>query len=197
MSSFWLDSQDVRYTVGRPFQYEDRIYPSPSANREVFESLGFKEVVIGQRPNDRFYVVTGPGDDGAYSAVPRDHTTMVGELVVDQHDTMLELLSGSDWMVIRKVECGTEIEPEWVAYREACRNVCGRRQQSLMETKDTPELEALVTAPATVVPEIGKAGVKNPDPHLEPWPVVPGTEEEDEPAAVEAMTTTKKRSRKK
>ena len=177
MSSFWLDSKTgTRYTLGRPFSYGDINYTKQGATAETFKSLGFKEVQIQPRPDDAFYIISGPDDNGDYNATPRDHLDLVENWVIDQSNQANQILSHSDWMVIRKDENGTDIPGAYVTFREEVRNVCGTRQQSLMETKTTQELETLVKAPAMVPidPADPSKGLKpNPDPHLEPWPEDP------------------------
>ena len=74
--SFWLDElTDVRYYEGRAFSYgegEDRInYTKAGATPETFAGLGFVQVQIEARPDDRFYWVSGPDDTGAYTATPK------------------------------------------------------------------------------------------------------------------------------
>ena len=197
MYSFWLDetaSPAKRYYEGRAFVYgegDDKVqYTKAGATPATFASLKFKEVILDPRPwDDAFYIVDGPDDGGHYSATPRDHTEMVGNYVQMEAETCKSLLAGSDWMVIRKMETGTEIPPEWAKYREDCRNVCGLRQQAEMETKDTPELEALVKAPAEIYNEQAKTFSENPQKHLTPWPVDPVTKAQMNKPAVATLPT--------
>ena len=180
--SFWLDSKTgVRYTLGRPFSYGDINYTKQGATAETFKSLGFKEVQIQPRPDDAFYVISGPDDSGAYNATPRDHGELVEGYVRQQADTCHSLLSGSDWMVVRKDEVGKSIPADWETYRKEVRATCDQRQLLITGTKDTPALEKLVKAPAEVPvdPADPDAGMKpNPEPHLEPWPLDPDQQAE-------------------
>ena len=181
MSSFFLDQSTAkRYYTRRGFTFNGIQYTAQGATPATFLSLGFKEVQIQQRPDDAFYIVSGPDDTGAYNATPRDHIDLVENWVIQQNDQCNSILSGSDWMVTRKEETGTEIPPDYVTFRAECRSTCGLRQQSLMETKDTPALEALVKAPA-FIPDPNDPGkqIPNPDPHLAPWPEDPMTVEQE------------------
>ena len=172
--TFWLDESTAkRYTLGRPFSYGGINYTRQGATAETFKSLGFKEVFIKPRPDDAFWIVSGPDDNGDYNATPRDHVELVESWVIQQNEQATQILSASDWMVIRKDENGTAVPAEYTTFREAVRNCCGVRQQTLMETKDTPALEKVCKAPAEVPidPADPSKGMKpNPDPHLEPWP---------------------------
>ena len=197
MYSFWLDETATpakRYYEGRAFVYgegDDKVqYTKAGATPATFASLKFKEVIIDPRPwDDNFYIVSGPDNDGHYNATPRDHIQMVGSYVQQEAETCKSLLAQTDWMVIRKMETGTEIPPEWAKHREDCRNVCGLRQQAEMETKDTLELEALVKAPAEIYDEQAKTFSENPQKHLTPWPVDPVTQAQMNKPAVAPLPT--------
>jgi len=205
MYSFWLDETATpakRYYEGRAFVYgegDDKVqYTKAGATPATFASLKFKEVIIDPRPwDDNFYIVSGPDNDGHYNATPRDHIQMVGNYVQQEAETCKGLLAQTDWMVIRKMETGTEIPPEWAKYREDCRNVCGLRQQAEMETKDTPELEALVKAPAEVYNEQAKTYSENPQKHLTPWPIDPLTQAQLNRAAEDAPAPAKTSRKRK
>ena len=176
MASFWLDpSTQTRYTVGRPFTGADGTqYTKKGATPETFKALGFQEVTIDERPDDRYYIVSGPDDYGHYTATPRDHVELVASLIAQENQTANSLLASSDWMVIRQVETGTPVPPEYLAYRHDVRNVCGQRQALEMSTHSTQELEKLMKTPATLIDTMsGKSMGTNPAPHLEPWPMDP------------------------
>ena len=192
MSSFWLDqSTDIRYFLARPFVYGDMQYTSKGATPETFASLGFVEVPIQERPDDQFYIVTGPDDTGAYTSVPRDHVELVENWVISENQQCNSILSGSDWMVTRKDETGTEIPPDYVTFRAECRSTCGLWQQSLMETTTTQELEALVKAPAFIPDPLDPTReIVNPNPHLAPWPEDPFTVEQERRRAARAAAAT-------
>ena len=192
MSSFWLDqSTDTRYYPGRAFVYGDMQYTTKGATPETFTSLGFVEVQTQRRPDDKFYVVTGPDDSGAYTATPRDHVELVENYVIQENKTCNALLSGSDWMVTRKEETGADIPPDYVTFRAECRSTCGLRQQAEMETTTTQELEALVTAPAFIPdPNDPTKVIPNPAPHLTPWPEDPMTVEQERRRAARAAAAT-------
>jgi hypothetical protein len=104
MSSFWLDSANTRYTLGRAFQYNDRQYTKAGASRETFEALGFTEVTIDPRPDDRFYIVSGPDNTGAYNSSPRDLDELKASFILQENQTARQILSNTDWYVIRMLE---------------------------------------------------------------------------------------------
>ena len=69
---FYKDSNGNRYTIGRPFTYNNNYYTKAGATHETFISLGFTQVIVAGRPDDQYYVVTGPNIDGQYTSTPRD-----------------------------------------------------------------------------------------------------------------------------
>ena len=53
---FWIDpSTNQRYYLGRPFVYDGVQYTAAGANATKFNTLGFNQVVVGARPDDRFF----------------------------------------------------------------------------------------------------------------------------------------------
>jgi hypothetical protein len=203
MSSFWLDeSTDRRYYERRAFSYgegEDRInYTAAGATPETFAGLGFVQVQVAPTPDGRFYYFDGPNDDGSWNvtekplndepAVDEDGDPILdseGNQVINyglktdwekQQDTeQFGLLSGSDWMVTRKADTGTDLAPEWQQYRDDVRLTNPLRQDQISQVTTVPELEALVTNPATIPDPDNPDGpwIPNPEPHLIPWPVSP------------------------
>ena len=191
MTYFWLDqTTDKRYNEGRAFSYgqgEDLVnYTAQGANRDTFISLGFTEVQIAERPDDRFYWVSGPDNKGQYQATPKqlDDSTDPDTGVVTQglktqwklqdKQQVNSLLSSSDWMVTRKAETNIDIKPEWEQYRSTIRTTGPIRRNQINDVKTVAELEALVTNPAFIPdPKDERKQIVNPKPHLSPWPDVP------------------------
>ena len=185
--SFWLDSNSKRYYPGIKFSYGDINYTTKGATAETFTSLGFTEVLIQPRPDDRFYFVNGPDDSGAYTATPRqledstdpetgDVTTGLKSQYIKQVDTEQgQLLGGSDWMVTRKTETGQDLDPEWQQYRDNVRLTGPQRLDQISQCSTVEELRALLTNPAEVWDEDSGRAVMNTEPHLVPWPEQPTT----------------------
>ena len=187
--SFWLDSTDKRYYPGIKFSYGDINYTAAGATAETFTSLGFTEVLIQPRPDDRFYWVSGPDDKGQYQAMPRDlddstdpDTGVVTPGLKTQwklQDKQQEygLLSSSDWMVTRKAETNIDIKPEWEQYRSTIRMTGPIRRDQITQVTTVAELEALVTNPAWIPdPNDPSKWIVNPEPHLSPWPDAPNAD---------------------
>ena len=123
---FYLSPEGDRYYLGRAFSYyalddegeflRDPLYdedgeptgeygeiltfnyPASSANAETFEKLSFTPVVIQQRPDDAYYIVSGPDETGAYSATPRDLNQVKLGKIQEQLQTAQQLLTATDWL---------------------------------------------------------------------------------------------------
>ena len=183
MSSFFLDQATAkRYAVGRAFIYEGRQYTSAGANPVKFKELGFIEVQIQPRPDDRFYINNGQcKDDGSWDSSPRDLAELKESFVSEQETQQGSILSSSDWLVTRKQETGKDIPADWAAYRQAVRDAGDARVSKIKAVKSIGKLQALINAPAEVPVDLEDpdAGMKpNPDAHLEPWPLDPDAQAE-------------------
>ena len=165
MTYFWLDqTTDKRYNEGRPFSYGDINYTAAGATAETFTSLGFTEVLIQPRPDDRFYIVSGPDNKGQYQATPRDlddstdpDTGVVTpglktQWKLQDKQQANSLLSPSDWMVTRKAETNIDMKPEWEQYRSAIRTTGPIRSNQINDVKTVEELESLDLSPWPDVP---------------------------------------------
>ena len=184
--SFWLDSTDKRYYPGIKFSYGDINYTAAGATAETFTSLGFTEVLIQPRPDDRFYWVSGPDNKGQYQAIPRDLDDSTDpdtggvtqglktQWKLQDKQQVNSLLSSSDWMVTRKAETNIDMKPEWEQYRSAIRTTGSIRRDQINDVKTLAELEALVTNQALIPdPKDPSKQIINPKPYLSPWPDVP------------------------
>ena len=191
MTYFWLDqTTNKRYNEGRAFSYgqgDDLVnYTAEGANRDTFISLGFTEVQIANRPDDRFYWVNGPDNKGQYQAIPRDlddstnpDTGVVNPGLKTQwklQDKQQEggLLSPSDWMVTRKAETNIDMKLEWEQYRRAIRTTGPIRRGQIDKAKTVADLEALVTNSAFIPdPKDPSKQIVNLEPYLSLWPDAP------------------------
>ena len=109
---FYLDSNNNKYYIGRAFSYGDYQYNHSAATHAKFTELGFTQVIIGARPDDQFYIVSGPDLTGAYTSTPRDLIELKERFVRKTKLASRQLLSKTDWLVIRKEENGNIIPAE-------------------------------------------------------------------------------------
>ena len=105
---FYLDEQLNRYYVGRPFTYNQIQYTKQGATHATFVELGFTPVSIQSRPDDRFYIVSDVNNDGTYNYEPRDLDELKESFVAKVKEKAHQILSQTDWYVIRALEAGIQ-----------------------------------------------------------------------------------------
>lgn len=173
MASFFLDnSTGKRYSVGvAQVEYDGRIYVRPTA--ATYNELGLSEVTIQPRPDDRFYIVTGPDNTGAYDKTNRPLADLKTQWVAKEKDTCNKTLSQTDWLVIRAAEGGKAIPANIATFRTGCHTTCDANETAINAVKTVAKLEALVNAPATVSNDDGETYTENPDAHLDSYPEQP------------------------
>ena len=151
---FYLDTQtNTRYRIGSAFTYGDTQYSSKAANHATFMALGFTQVIVGARPDSRFYVVTGPDNTGAYSSTPRDLATLKSHFKTEQKRIAHQVLRGTDWYVVRLSELGVStgaIPADVTTFRAAYRTAAGTRCDEIDACATVQALETLIKAPATI-----------------------------------------------
>jgi hypothetical protein len=147
---FYLDSSNKRYTIGRPFTYNGYYYGTALATHEKFIELGFTQVVVGARPDDRFYIVSGPGDDGTYTTTDRDLDTLKATFKAATKLTAYQLLKGTDWYVLRFIDGGftdadSQIPNDIRTYRNSIRTASGTRCDEIDAVTTVAALKTLIT----------------------------------------------------
>ena len=148
---FYTDSNNKRYRIGTPFEYEGYYYGTALATHDKFMELGFTQVIVQQRPDDKYYVVSGPDSTGAYSSTPRNLEELKLNFKVEQKRTAHQTLRQTDWYVIRSTELGVVAAAVPVAisdFRAAYRAAADARCAEIDACTTVQELEALMKAPA-------------------------------------------------
>ena len=145
---FYLDTQsNKRYYLGRAFSYGDRNYLPSGATHDAFTALGFTQVVLQQRPDDRFYIVSGPDNTGAYSATERDLAELKTEYIRQAKTTAFQLLKGTDWYIVRQTELGygeAPVPADVTTFRAAVRAAVTSRCDAIDATTTVEELKTLL-----------------------------------------------------
>jgi len=77
--------------------------------------------------------------------LPKDHAQLVEQWTQQTRTTAGTLLTPTDWMVVRKVDNGTEIPLDWQLWRESVRIAVGTKVTAIEATADTAELAAYIT----------------------------------------------------
>ena len=157
-----------RYRIGTPFDYNERQYTKAGATHDKFIELGFTQVIPQQRPDDRFYIVSGPDSTGAYSSTPRDLNQLKLNFIMEQKTTARSLLSESDWYVLREAEGGAGVPADFRNYRTSVRVASDARCAEIFAAASVEALKTLVTAPAVLT---DAEGVQTPNPAaMTQWP---------------------------
>ena len=163
---FYLDTQtNTRYYLGRAFSYGDLQYTKQGATHETFVSLGFEQVTIDPRPDDRFYIVSGPDNTGSYSATPRDLDELKTQYIRDTKTTAFTLLKGTDWYIVRQTELGYSEAPipvDVTTFRAAVRAAAVSRCDQIDAVASVADLETLIKAPSYLYDEDGNQTGVNP-----------------------------------
>ena len=175
---FYLDTQtNKRYTIGTPFTYGGKQYTKKGASHETFMALGFQQVIPQQRPDDRFYVVSGPAADGSYSSTPRDLAQLKTQYIKETKQQAFQLIQGTDWYVIRLLELGAVDAPvpaDISSFRDTARSASDARCAEIDACASVAELEALITAPVQLYNLETDTFSDNPD-ALTQFPELPET----------------------
>jgi hypothetical protein len=99
-------------------------------------------------------------------------TGLKTNFATEQKTSAGQMLSNTDWYVVRKSETDVAIPSDVATYRAAVRTVCNTRETEIAAVTTTEELEALMKAPTQVYDEETDSMIENPDPYLTPWPVL-------------------------
>jgi hypothetical protein len=132
-----------------PFEVNGTSYPANwlrLATPEERAALGITEVVLQPRPDDRFYWVSGPNDDGSWTAIPKDLDGLKKTWSAQFKQTAYTMLLPSDWLIIRKQEINTDIPADWTSYREAVRTTTALAISDMEATTDIEAFIASVTS---------------------------------------------------
>jgi hypothetical protein len=163
---FYLDTNtQKRYRIGTPFTYNGIQYTKAGATHAKFISLGFVQVIVQQRPDDRFYVVSGPAADGSYSATERDLAELKTQYIRETKRMAFQMLKATDWYVVRMMELGYNESPvpvDVTTFRAAVRSVSDVRCGQIEGMTSVSDLEALIKAPSRLYDEDGNDAGVNP-----------------------------------
>lgn len=141
---FYLSPGQVRHYERRPFTYKGVKYTKHGATRAKFLELGFTEVTVQARPDDRYYIVSGPDNNGAYTAVERDLDELKASAVSQVKSDVHQILSRTDWQVVRGAEDpGRPMVQSVRDYRRDVRAAADAREAAILACGTVEELAAL------------------------------------------------------
>ena len=142
--------------IDSPFTYNDTQYPSNwlrLASQEERAAIGITEVEDAPWYDDRFYWgvdnpkqledITVTPEEGGDSYVQKG---LKSQHLAQTKATTNQLLSATDWMVIRKAERDVAIPAATVTYRAAVLTECDRLLAAIAAASDVPALMAVTAA---------------------------------------------------
>tara|TARA_Y100000310_G_scaffold338667_1_gene429041 strand:- start:1001 stop:1480 length:480 start_codon:yes stop_codon:yes gene_type:complete len=83
--------------------------------------------------------------DGEVISTPKDLDGLKKKMVTDAKKTAHNLLSVSDWMVIREADIDTPVAQDWAEHREAVRAESNRQEEQIAAAADVEALAAIVS----------------------------------------------------
>ena len=143
--------------IDTPFQVRGTQYPANWLRLSTAEekaAIGITEVADPVRPDDRFYWVS-QNEDGTFTAIPKAledevqtdqagfQSTAIGlksRFVAEIKSTAGNILSATDWKIIRAVETGTTASAETLAHRAAIREKSNIFEEAIMSADTVEEL---------------------------------------------------------
>ena len=139
--AYKLDGSPIVY--GKPFIKGDLKYTKAWwRNTSISEknAVGVTEVADPDWYDQRFYSA-------------KDNPKPIADLKViwiqKQKDIANQLLSETDWLVVRKAEAGTAVPSDTTTYRTAVRTKCKEREDQITACSDTAALAKLINEPET------------------------------------------------
>ena len=95
-------------------------------------------------------------------------------MIIKQKDIARQMMSGSDWYILRRLEMGLDsnaaVPAAVTSFRGDMRVAADNRCSQINSCPDVATLEALMKAPSEVYNVATETYVENPDPHLFEWP---------------------------
>ena len=138
---------------GTPFEWDGVQYPANWCNLSTPEekaAIGMVDVVYGQYPNDQYYWVSQDApvyQDGVvkinYTATPKDLFECQNQAVNATNATAYSILLPTDWMVVKAVETGGTVAPDWNTWRQEIRTQAAAQVAAINACTTVAELAAL------------------------------------------------------
>jgi len=95
-------------------------------------------------------------------------------MILKQKDMARQMMSGSDWYILRRLEMGLDsnaaVPAAITSFRADMRVAADNRCSQINSCPDVATLEALMKAPSEIYDVDNETFVENPEPHLFEWP---------------------------
>ena len=135
---------------GTQFTIDGVEYPSNWLNLstpEEKEAIGLEEVIATNSPaNDQYYWVSTELNEATltYVNTPKDLDTVKSNATSQINQTAYSILLPSDWMVVKSVETGNPVAPEWNTWRQSIRTTADTTRLSVAEATDVDEVQTIM-----------------------------------------------------
>ena len=163
--TFLLNGQPL--AVDTPFTTPDGTqYPANFlrlSTLEEKEAIGITEVPDPTPYDERFYW----GYDADGHLIPKDHGQLAEQWTATTRQTANNLLSSTDWMVIRQADNATTVDPAIKGWRQDLRLACELKISGIAATTTTDQLANFILSDSYIS--------WPPDPYA-PQPVTEDTE---------------------
>ena len=158
------DNQVAQYVPdGSAFTWDGVQYPPQwvaQATPEQMAEIGMVPVVYGPYPNDYFYwvgqdqpVITATEVTINYTATPKDIVQLKEQMVNQVNSQAYSILLPSDWMVVKAVETGGTVAPDWNTWRQTIRTQAADAVTIIEACTTVDQLAALPPVPWEASPD--------------------------------------------
>ena len=140
---------------GTPFTWDGLQYPANWCNFSTPDqkaAIGMVDVIYGAQPNDQYYWVTQnePVYDPlrnvvniTYTATPKDLDELKASQISATNSTAYSILLPTDWMVVKAVETGGTVAPDWNTWRQEIRTQAATQVAAINACTTVDQLAAL------------------------------------------------------
>jgi len=139
-------ANDRKLPLDQGFKLDEISYPANwlrLASSDAKEAVGieWRADPSLKFKNKKFYY--NRVENGEVVSTPKDLDMLKRKMVNDANRTAHQMLSGSDWMVIRQQEAGVGLLPQWGDYRTAVRTEANRQCDHIDASPNIDSLETL------------------------------------------------------
>ena len=141
--------------AGTPFTWNSIQYPANWTNLSTPDqkaAIGMVDVIYAAQPNDQYYWVTqnAPVYDPlrnvvnvTYTATPKDLDQLKANQISATNSTAYSILLPTDWMVVKAIETGGTVAPDWNTWRQEIRTQAAAQVAAINACTTVDELAAL------------------------------------------------------
>ena len=143
--SYYHDNKKL--PLDRAFTLNDISFPAnwlrlAGAEDKAAHGIEWRDDPALKFKNERFYY-NSVDSDGAVVSTPKDLEMLKRGMIGDANRAAHQMLSGSDWMVVKQSETGVGCLPQWSDYRAAVRAEANRQVGQIGDAASVDALMAI------------------------------------------------------